>query len=91
MMSLMAEEETGTVAVSETNTESKTVPSTVPTRTTEKPSVCNHCGTEVVPQEIKTPSGGKVYRCPKCGKFMKPQTPEQVEERKEEARGPLPP
>jgi len=39
---------------------------------------------------VETPSG-VTNRCPQCGKFMKPLTPEEAAKRKEEERGPLPP
>jgi len=52
--------------------------------------VCNLCGATVVPEEYET-ERGKRYRCPECGKFMKPLTKEEVAKRKEEERGPLPP
>ena len=32
---------------------------------------------------------GIKYTCPKCGKFMRPLTPEDVKEKEEEGRGPL--
>jgi len=56
----------------------------------KKEYVCNLCGATVVPEEHET-ERGKRYRCPECGKFMKPLTPEEAKERKEEEKGPLPP
>ena len=45
----------------------------------EKEYVCSVCGATVVPEEHDT-SRGVRYRCPECGKFMKPLTPEDGEE-----------
>jgi len=52
--------------------------------------VCSACGDTVVPEEHPTDKGVR-YRCPSCGKFMKPLTPEDLEDREEESREPLPP
>lgn len=56
--------------------------------------ICPHCEKSVVPIRGKTPLGGISHRCPKCGKFMKPQVEEEKTEEtpaKEEEPGPLPP
>ena len=51
----------------------------------EEQYVCSQCGAEVVPQRVETPSGVS-NRCPECGKFMKPLTPEEVAKRREAER-----
>jgi len=74
-----------------TETETAVAPPVEPPREPTKPLyTCSHCGAKVVPEEHDTPTG-KVYRCPNCGKFMKLQTPEEVKERQEAEKGPLPP
>ena len=102
----MAQEKTDTQTASASESDTDTEPSTAPVRVTEQPQdmppdmatdteptlgVCSHCGNQVSPQVITTPSGGKTFRCPKCGKFMKLETSEEVKERRDEERGPLPP
>ena len=47
--------------------------------------ICSQCGAKVVPQRVETPSGVS-NRCPECGKFMKPLTPEEVAKRREAER-----
>jgi len=51
--------------------------------------VCSACGDTVVPEEHPTDRGVR-YRCPSCGKFMKPLAEKGVEEREEEAEESLP-
>ena len=47
--------------------------------------VCSVCGATVVPIEHETDRGIR-YRCPECGRFMRPLTPEDVKEKEEEGR-----
>jgi len=57
-------------------------------KSTEKiPYICSVCGAEVVPIKVQKPDGRISYRCPECGKFMKPLTPEDVKEKEEEEGG----
>ncbi|TSA56163.1 hypothetical protein D4R42_04060 [bacterium] len=42
--------------------------------------ICSVCGKPVVPKEVQTARGIR-YQCPECKKFMKPLTPEDVEQR----------
>ncbi|TRZ51728.1 MAG: hypothetical protein D4S01_04245 [Dehalococcoidia bacterium] len=83
--------ETTEETTEETTLVTTVVPPVEPSRESTKTTyTCNHCGSAVVPEDHDTPTG-KVYRCPKCGKFMKLETPEQIKEKREEAREPLPP
>jgi len=84
-------EETSTVTETETGEETAVSPPVEPPREPAKPLyTCGHCGAKVVPEEHDTPTG-KVNRCPNCGKFMSLETPEEVKERREAEKGPLPP
>jgi len=56
-----------------------------PQRKTSKDRICSICGTTVVPETFETDRGLR-HKCPECGKFMKPLTPEDVKE-KEEGEG----
>lgn len=42
--------------------------------------ICSVCGKLVIPKEIPTARGTR-HQCPECKKFMKPLTPEDVEQR----------
>jgi len=81
----------GEEATKENTEKTERGPSEEPeSRPSEKQYSCSVCGATVVPEEYPTDRGLR-YRCPKCGKFMKPLTPEEVKERREEEKGPLPP
>jgi len=58
----------------------------IETKPSEKQYICSVCGESVVPTPVKTDRGIR-YQCPKCKKFMKPLTPEDLEERGLEYKG----
>ena len=77
--------------VSEGETETEVTEEKVTEETVEKKEkeeeigecVCTHCNNRVIPIPVKTAFGGTSYRCPKCGKFFKPQPEgEEVETEK---------
>jgi len=63
-----------------------------PTKTLQKGAsrevyMCSVCGATVAPIEYETERGIR-YRCPKCTRFMRSLTPEEVREKEEgEGRG----
>jgi len=56
------------------------------TKPSQKQYICSVCGETVVPTPVKTDRGIR-YQCPKCKKFMKPLTKEDLEERGVEYKG----
>jgi len=54
--------------------------------TSREEYVCSVCGATVVPIEHETDRGIR-YKCPKCVRFMRPLTLEDIREKEEEGRG----
>ena len=66
--------------------EATEVPTEAQQKVPSKMRVCNVCGATVVPIEYETDRGVR-YTCPKCGRFMRPLTLEDVKEKEERGRG----